>query len=173
MAILGRHSSFNRPTVHINSLKSISSNQFSMSQENEFPICLLSMADKVTLSCKHEFCHSCIQTVLSNWNPDSRKPDDYPTCPYCRQKLQEWSQSTTRLSWVVSSIVDHRGRGRCTYYRVKWETGELTWEPTRNLEDAQCVLAAYRKRVHARKQADFRQRRASGISLRARRSSRS
>jgi hypothetical protein len=37
--------------------------------------------------------------------------------------------------FVVTDVVDHEGSGRGRKYRVRWSTGELTWEPRKNLVD--------------------------------------
>lgn len=76
------------------------------------------------------------------------------SCPTCRRQI-----IIEQCEWVVAEIKDHTGLGRNIKYKVKWESGEETYEPKRNfLGTSEGMLSTYQRRLRAAASRRYRAR---------------
>lgn len=134
-------------------------------------ICLETVKDPSSPPCGHLFCHLCLYRHLETTK----------SCPLCRKEAYEiqrhaamglppenitnpQNSQEAAGSFLVSDIIDHRGRGQTARYLVLWDTGETTWEPLAHLSGSMKALKAYRKRKNAINTQKWRDRKRSSSS---------
>lgn len=123
------------------------------------PVFLTEFDYPAKLNCNHTFCYSCLQRLIDAHQQRATN-NEILNCPLCRQPADCWSWASEDAAyWKIDDIIEHRFRGRRTQYKVKWATGEVGWEPTKNLDRAPLFLAAYRLKIRRANTARWRARR--------------
>lgn len=101
---------------------------------DDCPICYLELEGRVAeLSCSHKFHMNCLQ--LQILHDESGQP---PRCAMSRASVDSWIIEDAQY-WEVKKILDHKWRGRHTFYLVEWMDSSSSWEPKKNLTDSRSI----------------------------------
>ena len=78
-------------------------------------------------SCVHVICESCVLQLIR------RSYTGLVDCPFCRQEVPEWI-FVEPVRRAVRRIINSRGTGKNTQYKVVCRGGDISWEPAANLD---------------------------------------